>query len=99
MVNDSIWDKMAPAQGRGRGKAGDSRWEVGMNVQRRLLLLATSLATSAAVAGPAAGQPASPAAGQADTVKQGAASIPDFSGIWHHGSLPWLVPPASGPGP
>ena len=25
--------------------------------------------------------------------------IPDFSGTWRHGSLPWLVPPASGPGP
>src|SRR5258706_1073714 len=28
-----------------------------------------------------------------------ATTIPDFSGIWRHGSLPWLVPPASGPGP
>jgi len=27
------------------------------------------------------------------------ATIPDFSGIWRHGSLPWLAPPASGPGP
>src|SRR5947209_7670160 len=27
------------------------------------------------------------------------ASIPDFSGTWRHGSLPWLIPPASGPGP
>ena len=26
-------------------------------------------------------------------------SPPDFSGIWRHGSLPWFVPPASGPGP
>jgi len=26
-------------------------------------------------------------------------AIPDFSGIWRHGSLPWFVPPASGPGP
>jgi hypothetical protein len=24
---------------------------------------------------------------------------PDFSGIWRHGTLPWLIPPASGPGP
>jgi hypothetical protein len=30
---------------------------------------------------------------------QSAASIPDFSGIWNHGTLPWLIPPASGPGP
>jgi hypothetical protein len=28
-----------------------------------------------------------------------AASIPDFSGTWRHGTLPWLIPPASGPGP
>jgi hypothetical protein len=30
---------------------------------------------------------------------QGAASIPDFSGIWAHVSLPALEPPLSGPGP
>ena len=30
---------------------------------------------------------------------QSAAAVPDFSGTWRHGSLPWLVPPASGPGP
>src|ERR1700736_5132389 len=28
-----------------------------------------------------------------------AAAAPDFSGIWGHGTLPWLVPPAAGPGP
>ncbi len=28
-----------------------------------------------------------------------ATTLPDFSGIWRHGTLPWLVPPASGPGP
>jgi hypothetical protein len=27
------------------------------------------------------------------------ASVPDFSGTWRHGALPWLIPPASGPGP
>ena len=27
------------------------------------------------------------------------APIPDFSGVWHHGRLPWFIPPASGPGP
>ena len=55
-----------------------------MNVQRNFFLLVTCLAA----AGLAAGQqpPAS-------------AAIPDFSGIWRHGSLPWMVPPASGPGP
>src|SRR5882762_3715452 len=28
-----------------------------------------------------------------------ATTLPDFSGTWRHGSLPWLIPPASGPGP
>jgi hypothetical protein len=45
------------------------------------------------------GQQAAPAAGQASGGPQSAASVPDFSGIWRHGSLPWLIPPASGPGP
>ena len=49
------------------------------------------------VASPAAGPQAASAAGQ--TNKKSAASIPDFSGIWRHGSLPSFVPPASGPGP
>jgi hypothetical protein len=66
-----------------------------MNMRRNLLVLAMV----AVAAGPAAGQPATPAAGQADIGAHSAASIPDFSGIWRHGSLPWLVPPASGPGP
>src|ERR1700676_3356205 len=56
-----------------------------MNVRRNFLLGVTMLLASAAAVGPVAGQ--------------GAASVPDFSGIWRHGSLPWLVPPASGPGP
>jgi hypothetical protein len=64
-----------------------------MNVQRNLLLLATLLVTLPAATGPAAAQQAPPA------VKHSAASSPDFSGIWRHGSLPWFVPPASGPGP
>jgi hypothetical protein len=70
-----------------------------MNIRRKLLLLVTL----AAAASPAAGQQPAPAAGQAkivaQTAAQSAASTPDFSGIWRHGSLPWLVPPASGPGP
>jgi hypothetical protein len=70
-----------------------------MNVQRNFLLWVALLATLAAAAGPAAGQQAPPATSLTDTVKQSAASIPDFSGIWRHGSLPWFVPPASGPGP
>jgi hypothetical protein len=30
---------------------------------------------------------------------QGAASIPDFSGLWSHTSWPGFEPPLSGPGP
>src|ERR1700736_4889170 len=70
-----------------------------MNVQRNLLLLVTLSATLAAAAGPVPAQPAPPLPPPADTFWQGAASIPNFSGIWRHGSLPWFVPPASGPGP
>ena len=66
-----------------------------MNVQRNLLLLLIL----AAVASPASGQQAAPASEKANSGSEGAASIPDFSGIWRHGSLPWFVPPASGPGP
>jgi hypothetical protein len=64
-----------------------------MNVQRGLLVLVTL----AAVGGPALAQQAVPAGADAKAGAQ--ASVPDFSGIWRHGSLPWLVPPASGPGP
>src|SRR5262249_7503244 len=66
-----------------------------MIVQRNLLLLLTLVA----VASPASGQQVASAAGPANNGSESAASIPDFSGIWRHGSLPWFVPPASGPGP
>jgi hypothetical protein len=66
-----------------------------MNAQRNLLVLLTLVA----VASPASGQQAVSASGKANSGLEGAASIPDFSGIWRHGSLPWFVPPASGPGP
>src|SRR5712672_1236832 len=66
-----------------------------MNVQRNLLFLLIL----AAVASPASGQHAAPASEKANSGSEGAASIPDCSGIWRHGSLPWFVPPASGPGP
>src|SRR5258707_14669843 len=65
------------------------RW----NLRLSVTLLAT-LATPAAAADPVAGQET---AAQAAAVDR--AAIPDFSGIWRHGSLPWFVPPASGPGP
>ena len=66
-----------------------------MKVQRNLLLLVALMAA----AGPASGQQAASVAGQANVGPQSAAPLPDFSGIWRHGSLPWFVPPASGPGP
>jgi len=65
-------------------------------MQRHLLLLVTL----AAVAAPAAGQQQqTPAVTPARVAAASGASIPDFSGIWRHGNLPWLIPPASGPGP
>ncbi len=71
-----------------------------MKVQRNLLwLLAFCLPALMTVLTPAAAQPALPAAAPPDAVKQSGASLPDFSGIWRHGSLPWFIPPASGPGP
>ena len=61
-----------------------------MKVKKHLLLLAIL----AAAVSPAAGQ-VTPA-----PAKVGAQiAIPDFSGIWRHGNLPWFIPPASGPGP
>jgi hypothetical protein len=68
-----------------------------MGVGRRRFHISMILA--AAVAAPALGQTAAPAAESASGATQGAASIPDFSGIWTHPSLPGFEPPASGPGP
>jgi hypothetical protein len=67
-----------------------------MSVQRRDFVL---LAILAAVATPAVGQTVAPAVGPAGSGTQDAASIPDFSGIWWHPSLPGPEPPRSGPGP
>jgi hypothetical protein len=67
-----------------------------MNLQRRDLLLLITLA--AAAAAPAWGQTAAPAAGPARSATQGAAAIPDFSGIWAHPGL-GFENPISGPGP
>jgi hypothetical protein len=66
-----------------------------MTVQRNFLLLVT---LAAAVVTPAWGQPAAPA-GSPAVATQGAASVPDLSGIWWHPSLPSLEPLASGPRP
>jgi len=72
------------------GEPEQFMWEDDMNVQRNLIFSTAVLvmfgATLAAAGGPAADASAPSA-------------LPDFSGIWRHGSLPWFVPPASGPGP
>ena len=52
---------------------------------------------TAAAATPAFGQAAAPTVAPANSGKESAASIPDFSGIWVHGSIPGFEPLASGP--
>ena len=66
-----------------------------MNMGQKFLLFGTLLA----VAAPALGQQAAPTTSAASESAKSAASIPDFTGNWRHGSLPWFEPPASGPGP
>jgi hypothetical protein len=68
-----------------------------MRAHRRGILLLVTLAASAAA--PASAQTLVPAVGATSSGTHGAASIPDFSGIWRHPSLPGFEPPASGPGP
>ena len=66
-----------------------------MNVQRHLLLMVTlAVAVTSAF-----GQQGVPEATPANIGVQMSASIPDVSGIWRHGNLPWFIPPAAGPGP
>src|SRR5580700_736858 len=71
--------------------------EGGMSAHRREILLLAALA--AAVATSAWGQTVAPAPGPAGGVPQGAASNPDFSGVWTHPYWPGFDPPLSGPGP
>jgi len=66
-----------------------------MNVERGFLLLGIIVAITT----PASGQEAAPAPRPASIIAKGAEPIPDFTGNWRHGSLPWFEPPASGPGP
>src|SRR5580704_14173302 len=70
--------------------------EGSMNVQRRDFLLSVTLAAAAAT--PVLGQAVVPTVAPADSGTHGAASIPNFSGIWGHPSL-GFEPPLSGPGP
>jgi hypothetical protein len=67
-----------------------------MNVKRPDFLFLAILATAAAM--PAWAQTAAPAIEPAKAA-QGAASVPDFTGVWNHPSLPWFEPLASGPRP
>jgi hypothetical protein len=70
--------------------------EENMNLQRRDFLLAVTLAAAAAT--PAFGQAVAPTVGPADSAgTHSAASIPDFSGMWVHGSNPGFEPLPSGP--
>jgi hypothetical protein len=66
-----------------------------MNMQRRDFLLVATLVAAAAT--PAFGQTVAPTAGPATSGKASAASIPDVSGIWIHGSIPGFEPLPSGP--
>jgi hypothetical protein len=70
-----------------------------MKVQLRELLVLAALVPFAAVAAtPVAGQTAAPAVAGSSGA-QGAASIPDLSGIWAHLTWPDFEPPPAGPGP
>ena len=64
-----------------------------MRAFRLLVTLAAAVATSAL------GQTLMPTVGPASSGTQGAASIPDFSGVWSHPFLTGFEPPQSGPGP
>src|SRR5215472_3116502 len=65
-----------------------------MNMHGRDFLLAVILLAAAATV-PACGQ----AIEQTSSGAPSAASIPDFSGVWHRWLRPGFGPPASGPGP
>ena len=66
-----------------------------MTLQRRDFLLLVTLAAAAAT--PAFGQTVAPTVAPANSGKESAASIPDFAGMWVHGSIPGFEPLSSGP--
>src|SRR3977135_2897113 len=68
--------------------------EENMSWQRWDFLLVMMLTAATA---PAFGQAAVPTVGSAGNGKEIAASIPDFSGMWVHGSIPGFEPLATGP--
>jgi hypothetical protein len=65
-----------------------------MTLQRRDFLLVVVLGAAAA---PAFGQAVAPTVAPANSGKESAASVPDFSGMWVHGSIPGFEPLPSGP--
>ena len=74
-----------------------------MKTQRDFLLLVALAAAGTTAAGlvatPALGETAAAATTHAKSDTQGTASVPDFSGVWNHPSLPWFEPLTSGPRP
>jgi hypothetical protein len=66
--------------------------EAGVHKRRDFLLF---VILAAAAATPTWGQTVVPAAGPANSDKQGAPSIQDFSGIWAHLTWPDFEPPPS----
>jgi hypothetical protein len=73
--------------------------ERSVNLQRRDFLLVVTLGVATAAAASASGQSVAPTVGPVGSGTHGAASIPDFSGIWAHPFLTGFEPPRSGPGP
>ena len=67
-----------------------------MHQQRNFVLITL---VAAAVVTPALGQTVVSGDGSVSGRTHGAASIPNFTGVWNHPSFPWFEPPASGPGP
>ncbi|HLK83962.1 MAG TPA: hypothetical protein VKT99_21065 [Xanthobacteraceae bacterium] len=66
-----------------------------MTLRRRDFLSAVTL--TAALATPALGQAVAPTVAPVNSGKESAASTPDFSGMWVHGSIPGFEPLPSGP--
>jgi hypothetical protein len=66
-----------------------------MTLQRRDFVLVATVAVAAAT--PALGQAVAPTVAPANSGKEIAAPLPDFSGFWVHGSIPGFEPLSSGP--
>src|SRR5262249_11866611 len=68
----------------------DGKGRVGMRRQWTFFLY---IALAAATAMPALGQTIASESGPASAVTNGAASIPDFTGVWTPPAFPWFEPP------